>query len=155
MFAILACEIFLAMATWVAPRDGDVARYWSIAQDIAEVAGESPVFEEPGGVRRTALLMASVASLESSYRADVDSFSVRGDGGKSWGLLQVQLRPGERCGGRVECLRVGAARVKESMGACRHTGDPMALFMSGPRCLTSWGTRERWARAKRWMVWGR
>jgi hypothetical protein len=148
---MLAVEVWSAMATWVAPGSAkDAERYMEIAEDIATVAQESPVFAGDDG-RQTAIMMASIASLESFYRADVDEFAVRGDNGRSWGLMQVQPRRGEACDDRIACLRLGRDRIKESMGSCRRTADPLALYISGPRCLSTWGSRERWRRAASWL----
>lgn len=149
---LIALEVLHAMIFWQPPlRQADADRYSDIASDIATVAAEEPIFVGRDGARRTAILMASVASLESYYRADVDDFRVRGDHGRSWGLMQVQPRVGERCTDRVTCLRIGRERIRESMGYCRRTGDPLALYVSGPRCLSTWGSRERWRRAMAWL----
>lgn len=115
----LAAWILSAMVTWVPPRARDVPRYESIAEDLATVALEAPVFPSKEGPARTALLMAAIASYESNYRADIDAFSVKGDHGHSHGLMQVWLRPGEECGDRLSCLRIGRDRIKESLDACR------------------------------------
>src|SRR5258708_1970304 len=52
-----------------------LARYAGIARDVAQVVvdeEETPLFPGPDGRARTALLMLSVASFESSYRTTVD-----------------------------------------------------------------------------------
>lgn len=147
----LALEVLAAMSSWLSPRDMDVERYQSIAFDIASVAEEAPVFEGPDAARKTAIMMASIASLESFYRGDVDDFRVKGDSGKALGLMQVQLRGGERCADRVECLRIGRERIRESMVSCARVRDPLALYISGPKCLSTWGSRERWRRAAVWL----
>lgn len=75
------------------------ARYESIAHDAISVAYdpvEPPLFKnDPIGRAKTLAIMLSIARSESGgYRRDVD-FNVgkmaRGDGGKSWCLMQIQL----------------------------------------------------------------
>lgn len=131
----LAIYIYMAMATWVAPAPKDVPRYESMASDFAVVATEAPVMPGKDGAARTALLMASIGSFESFFRADVDDFTKLGDGGHSKGILQVWLRRGEACTTRVECLRIGRERIRESLTAChgRPVADLLAEYASG-RC---------------------
>jgi hypothetical protein len=82
-------------------RDEAMTRYESIAQDIAEVvwdANEKPLFQGPNGRARTAALIMSVMLHESSFRKDVDTGigkMARGDGGKSWCLMQMNIGSGK------------------------------------------------------------
>lgn len=144
----MALWLMSAMVGWVPPRTVDAVRYASIADDIIEVAAEAPVFPGEDGIARTALLMAAIASYESSYRADVDSFQVRGDHGRSHGLMQVQLRTGEKCPDRTTCLRLGRERIRESLDACRALpfAERLSVYASG-RCMTSAASRRRMGRA--------
>src|SRR4051794_30812822 len=96
----LAAYLVSAMTTWTPPQhhpEGATAaakRYESIALDIATVVSdekEAPVFAGEHGRTQTALLLAAIASFESAYRADVDNGRVRGDGGVSWCVMQVQV----------------------------------------------------------------
>jgi hypothetical protein len=71
------------------------ARYELIANSVlATVAREKPVFSGKRGRIRTAALLLSISMFESSYRKDVDmnlGKQGRGDNGRSWCLMQVQL----------------------------------------------------------------
>lgn len=106
------------------------------------------------GARKTAILMASVISLESSCRADVASGVVRGDHGRAIGPMQVQLRPWERgqCDTRKDCLRVGRERLRESLFHCRGNkkDERLALYMSGSCRLGLRPARARWNRYASW-----
>lgn len=73
------------------------ARYESIAHDIAEVVydkSEAPLFKGLDGRVRTAAVVQSIMLHESGFRRDVDrgiGKLSRGDGGKSWCSMQIQL----------------------------------------------------------------
>lgn len=83
------------------------ARYESIAHDIAEVvydSSEAPLFRGPDGRARTAAVIQSVMLYESGFRKDVDLGQGRqskGDGGRSWCMLQIQLGQA-RANGRTQ-----------------------------------------------------
>ena len=96
------------MASWSPPglsqypgaketKDDGTLRYAEIARDAFSVAydpSEPPVFAGPDGRARTLALMLSIADSESGFRKDVDlgvGPASRGDGGRSWCLMQVQL----------------------------------------------------------------
>jgi len=132
----LAAWVLTAMIAWNPPsahREGERAateRYTSIAHDVAAVAldAEEPaLFEGPQGRPQTALLMASVASMESNFREDVDTGKVKGDHGKSWCILQIQVhgKTVEQWTGddlvqdRKRCLRAGLHRMRDSFVACK------------------------------------
>lgn len=72
-------------------------RYSEIASDAVAVVydpNEPSLFKGENGRARTLALLLSVASSESDFRSDVDTGVGRhskGDGGKSWCLMQVQL----------------------------------------------------------------
>lgn len=73
------------------------ARYESISKDVLAVVydtNEAPLFKGPNGRAETAEVILAIASNESGFRKDVDlnlgDYS-RGDGGKSWCMMQVQL----------------------------------------------------------------
>jgi hypothetical protein len=72
-------------------------RYNSIATDLLDVAydaQEAPLFKGPDGRAKTAALLLSIASFESGFRKDVDigvGEKSKGDHGRSWCLMQVQL----------------------------------------------------------------
>lgn len=71
------------------------SRYGEIADALFHVVTtEKPLFGGKIGRIRTAALILSISMFESSYRKDVDlniGKEGRGDGGRSWCLMQVQL----------------------------------------------------------------
>lgn len=158
-----------AMTSWTPPgqhREGDQVaqeRYRNIARDIATVAAspdEEPVFDDDDDRVKTALLLASIASFESAYRADVDEGRRRGDGGVSWCLLQVQVRGRTREGwtgqdlvsDRRKCITAGLHRIKTSFDLC-HTL-PLSQRLSGytiGKCRPSSSSRYRMDRAIHWF----
>lgn len=81
-------------------RDDAQARYEAIARDVAEVvwdSGERPLFQGPNGRARTTALILSVMLHESAFRKDVDTGVgklARGDGGRSWCLMQLNVGAG-------------------------------------------------------------
>lgn len=97
----IAAYLLPAMFTWVPvsnhtyyeKEDVTVARYESIAADIAEVSlVEKPLYAGDLGQVKTALMLASIASFESSFTAQVDDGRRRGDHGTAFCIMQV--RPG-------------------------------------------------------------
>jgi hypothetical protein len=135
-----------AMISWVPPlHDADRVRYESIAKDIVVVAfddQEAPVFAGDGGRAKTALLMASIASFESQYRADVDDGRVTGDHGRSYCLMQVQVGGGKTAEGwsgqdltqdRKKCFRAALKRIRTSFDWCKDHAleDRLAGYTSG------------------------
>lgn len=72
-------------------------RYLSIAKDAISVAydlNEKPIFPGPYGRSKTLAVMLAIAESESAFRKDVDygiGKYARGDGGRSWCLMQIQL----------------------------------------------------------------
>lgn len=147
----LATWILAAMSAWIPPADADAYRYYQIAHDIAHVAEEHPIYSGRDAVAKTALLMASIASFESQFRADVDDGRVRGDQGLAYGLMQVHLRRGEVLKTRVDGLRIALARMEESFEFCRHVPrlDRLSGYTRGV-CVSDMGSRLRIVRAERY-----
>ncbi len=77
--------------------EAGLARYHAIARDVIAVTydpSEAPLFPGPYGRAKTAATILSMSDFESGYRKDVDTGEgedARGDGGKSWCLMQIQL----------------------------------------------------------------
>jgi hypothetical protein len=137
------------MVAWVPPdAPADVARYEAIARDVVLVAAEAPLEGDRTG-ERTAILMSSIASLESRYERDVDEFRKTGDHGAARGLLQSHRAPGEQpCDSRVACLRQGRERIRESIRLARRMPleERLGPYCSGRVQRTPTG-RARMARA--------
>ncbi len=156
------------MAQWAPPeteRDSD--RYADIAEDALFVA-EKASPDDAELAFSAAVLLLSVASYESGFRADVDDGRVRGDEGNAWCLMQIHPGPGLLLGGgryrysaqgwqgkdlvadRKKCFQAGLAMIAESTRRCGHLGEAAALsvYTSG-RCQKSEPkSRRYWARAE-------
>jgi hypothetical protein len=127
----LASWVLAAMMTWVPLRsDAELTRYDAIAHDFAAVAldaAEEPPFSGDLGRAKTALLMASIASFESGYRADVDDGRTTGDHGQSYCIMQVRVIGKTREGyagkdlieDRKKCMRVALRFIRESFRWCQ------------------------------------
>lgn len=165
----LAAYLVSAMSAWTPPqqhREGAATatrRYESIAHDIATVVmdeKEASVFAGENGRAQTALLLAAIASFESSFRADIDSGKVRGDHGVSWCMMQVQVwdKTAEGWSGkdlvddRSKCVTVALHRVRQSFEACRALPlvDRLSVYTSG-RCRIEPQAEYRTWRAMRWF----
>jgi hypothetical protein len=174
---VLITYLVTAMIAWVPPRMNELpdaseshadvlARYESIARDAATVArdeSESPVFDGPDARTRTALLMLSVASFESSYRRDVDLGIGQGigDGGRSFCLMQVlvgrsKTREGwtgrELVSDRQKCFRAGLHILRASFGACHALPlvDRLSAYASGHCARDMYQSQSRVNRALGW-----
>jgi hypothetical protein len=131
MIELVTTWLVGAMISWVPPaHDADRVRYESIAQDLVSVvydSSEQPAFTGPDGRAKTALLMASIASFESGYRADVDDGRTTGDHGRSYCLMQIQVfgRTTEGWTGhdlvadRKKCFRAALQRIRYSFQWCK------------------------------------
>ena len=139
----LVAYLFAAMLAWspareheyYEPRDETLARYVGIARTIARVAldpAEPPLFGGPDGRAETGLFVASVAFYESGgFRRDVELGTgkhARGDSGRSWCLMQVNIGGGvtqenwsglELVGDQEKCIRAGLHRMRESFIHCK------------------------------------
>ena len=65
-----------AMFAWTPAHEVDRARFTEIASDIAAVVydpEEEPLFSGEDGRAKTALLLASIAAHESTFREDVEN----------------------------------------------------------------------------------
>lgn len=140
-----------AMTTWVPlhahaePKEETAARYDAIAHDAITVAydeSEAPLFGGPNGRAETALLMLSVASLESSYQKSVDQGTRKGDHGRSFCMMQIRVGDGVTSEGwsgfdlvtdRTKCFRAGLHTLRGSFGACHNLplADCMSAYATG------------------------
>src|SRR5262249_12252982 len=135
--ATLSAYIVTAMVAWMPLkshyREAEPearSRYEAIAHDIAKVAlddNEVPLFAGEDGRTQTALLLASIASFESQFRADVDLGKARGDNGVSWCVMQVQVH-GKTAEGwtgqdliedRTKCIKTGLHLIQYSFNWCK------------------------------------
>jgi len=155
LFAFLIAAVPVQHHRYAEPVERTLARYSSIAQDIATVAldpSEAPVYEGPDARAKTAVLLASIAASESFLRADVDSCKAKGDGGKSATIFQLQNAPSSVCTDRQEATRLALARVRQSLDSCRKQppAERLSLYASGRCDRGQKASRYRWTRAERW-----
>jgi hypothetical protein len=169
----LVAYLTTAMVSWVPlyahhsaeTQDDAQARYESIARDAATVAfdeNETPLFGSGADARaQTALLMLSVASFESAYRKSVDDGVGRGDGGRSYCLMQVSVGNGVTREGwtgaqliedRTRCFRSALHVLQLSFGMCHSypLEDRLAAYATGHCFLDASISRSRIDRARRW-----
>lgn len=150
----MATWLLGAMIAWSPPeahikegKEAALARYDTIAHDLAAVAldpSEKPLFDGPTGRAQTALLLAAVASMESDFRKEVDTGKLRGDSGRSWCILQVQVwgKTPEQWTGqelvddRKRCLRAGLHVMRESFRMCHAL--PLEYRLSGYTSGSCW-----------------
>jgi hypothetical protein len=134
------------------PRDETLARYEGIARTIARVAmdpAEAPLFGGPDGRAETGLFVSSIAYYESGgFRRDVELGTgkhARGDSGRSWCLMQVNIGGGktaenwsgpELVADQEKCIRAGLHRIRESFVHCKAQTfvDRLSGYTNG-RCL--------------------
>jgi hypothetical protein len=155
-------------------RDGETVqeieqRYASIAHDLAEVVDvQEPLFHGAQSKYKTAALMIAVARYESTLRKDVDIGEERGDGGRSWCLMQINV--GERTvklgteemktwkgpdlvQDRRKCFRAGLEHLRASIQQCRlfKTGAGLISgYIPGPNCVPDDKRSDlRWKLARR------
>ncbi len=132
-------------------------RYESIAQDLSEVvASEPPFYAGDQGIARTTSVMLSVAFFESAFSAKVDKGLLRGDGGRSVCLMQINVGKGrtntwntvtnkfaspndkaeevelgwnasELLGDRKKCFRAAHRIMRRSIASCSRLGPLEAL----------------------------
>ncbi len=172
----LITYLLTAMLAWAppsdhdyyAPREDTTTRYESIAHDIAEVSldpNEPPLFGGPEGRAQTALLVSSIAFYESGgYRRDVDigvGHKSRGDGGRSWCIMQINLGDGatpEHWTGRdlvqdrKKCIRAGLTKIRESFMLCHALplSDRLSGYTTGKCAADEDLSHRRMRRAMSW-----
>src|SRR5271170_6856954 len=134
-----------AMFAWTPAKEADRARYTEIASDLAAVVydpEEKPLYPGEDGRAKTALLLASIAAHESTFRPDVEDGRARGDGGSSWCFMQVHIGAGKTLEGwsgadvtadRKLCFRAGLHIARESFRMCAGTppNEKLGAYASG------------------------
>ncbi len=151
-------------------RETTEARYEAVADDIATIVldeAEAPLFKGEAGRAQTALLLASVASYESSFNA----VTARGgsltpgdnDGGRAVGLWQTHVyghteegwTRADLAGDRQKQIRIALRRMRASFKVCQgvRLEDRLAHYATGGNaCTPNEKATARMTRALRW--WG-
>jgi len=143
-------------------------RYEDIAKDIVNVVydpEETPLYNGARGRARSASTVLAIAYFESSFRKAVDKNlgkEGRGDHGRSWCLMQLNIGEGKTADGwsgpeliedRTKCIRSAYRYIKMSFGACRGLPieDRLSAYASG-RCMTpSIASRRRLNVSSMWF----
>jgi len=126
-------------------RSATVARYESVAEDIAEVVATAEGARVESA-ELEALLLASIASAESHLARDVDECR---RGGPSWTLWQVSTHRAFVCRDRRNAARVALYRIRESWAVCGSATPALRLsfYASGSCDRGHAASRYRAARA--------
>ena len=141
------------------------ARYEQIAADMASSINSQPKLfstddAEKDAVKEAALL-TSIAFHESNFRKDVDEGKVRGDHGRSWCLMQINIGNGHVTVGdsemqkwkgidlikdRTKCFRASVEILRTSMEACKKLkGSGILSGYTTGRCIQNERTAKvRW-----------
>lgn len=142
------------------------ARYEQIAVDMATSINSQPklfsteVSAEKNDLREAALL-TSIAFFESNFRKDVDEGKVRGDHGRSWCLMQINIGNSHVTVGdkemqkwkgtdlikdRTKCFRSAIEVLRASMESCKHlSGSGVLSGYTTGRCIPNERTAKvRW-----------
>jgi hypothetical protein len=134
-----------AMFAWTPAHEADRARFTEIASDLVAVVydpAEQPLFPGEDGRAKTALLLASIAAHESTFREDVENGKARGDGGNSWCFMQLHIGSGKTVEGwtgadltsdRRLCFRAGLHVARESFRMCNAfpVNEKLSAYASG------------------------
>jgi len=139
------------------------ARYHSIAEDMTYVIENSePVFKSDNHKFKTAAVLSALALYESGFRKSVDNGEVRGDDGRSWCLMQINIGKGNVPVGtdemkkwkgkdlvedRKKCFKVGLEMVRRSINSC--AVNPLSVYGSGECIKKEPKSRKRWDAAMR------
>ncbi len=134
------------------------ARYESIADTIAEVSLEAPVFKDDVSGVKTALLLGSIATFESSLKAEIDTCAKGGDIDKAgvthaWTLWQLHAPKEKACASRLAGARIARETIRISFKACAKEEmlDRLSGYTDGT-CHSKWNrSRHRMWRAMNWF----
>lgn len=155
----LSSYIFSAMVSWVPLTDHSflnesvettAARYHSIANTIAEVSiSEPPLFAGADAEVKTALILGSIASSESFFRADVDSCKKGGDNGLAWGDWQTHAPKKLVCSSRVAAAKIALQMIRNSFNVCKNYKlvDQLSVYTDGSCKADWWRSRYKMNRA--------
>lgn len=164
----LIAWLFEAAMQWADPSvpTENVQAIVQAAADVAFRLEEAPLFEGEDGRARTAIVLLSIASYESSgFLQEIRSGKKRGDGGQSWCLMQVHLPGSTRVVMRGQyygysyargegwagkdlaaddhtCFTAGLHIARESLRVCRN----LSVYTSGKCLKNEPKAKERLAR---------
>lgn len=134
-------------------------RYESVAETIATVSQESPLFVDDSDGVKTATILASIALAESHIRADVDTCKIGGDKDKNgnytaWTLWQMHLPKKVVCSSRLVGARHAREFVRLSFKTCERLSlvDRLSFYTDGI-CKKDWRrSQDRIKPAIKWVA---
>ena len=128
-------------------------RYESIADDMAyAIEFADPIFKGKDAKFKEAALLTSIAFYESSgFKKDIDSGKIRGDNGKSWCLMQINVgtdtikfgnsdmkswKGQDLVKDRKKCFLAGIESIKISRNLCSKLSESgsLSVYTTG-RCI--------------------
>ena len=143
-------------------------RYAEIAKSISHaIETDGALFREDTSGKRTAALILSIMKHESGLLKSVQIGKRRGDGGRSWCLMQVNIGNGPVYFGTPEmnkwygkdlvtdigkCVKVGLHALRTSVNTCskNYKGFQTITAYTAGRCLSyEKGAYNRWEYAER------
>lgn len=148
MIAVVFAAI-LALSPHV---EADRAR--DLAADISEVASAEPLFEGTAGATATALLLATIAKVESEFLERIEACQCRKrecDQKRSVGLWQIMRGDPAMCGDRKAQARAALSVLREFRGMCADLPTTLGGYNSG-RCQKTRASRyvhSSWLRLMR------
>lgn len=133
-------------------------RLHAIAEDIVSVVyseKESSLFSGVNGKEKSAIFIATWAAYESGwFHKNVDKGTTRGDSGRSWCIMQLNIGKGKTKEGwtgpqlvedRKKCISAGYHIMKSSMKMCKGPErDAITAYMSGNCTVGLEHTRKRY-----------
>lgn len=145
-----------------------LVRYNEIADDLISTVYDpsvKPLFSGPMGRQQTASILLGVMFWETSIRKDVDlglGPHARGDNGRSWCLMQINIGDGKTPGGlsgedlvrdRKACLAEGLRVIRGSFGACWQLplNERLAAYASGSCDKGREKSKQRVGTGMRWF----
>ena len=139
----LAFKAIMTLTAASHPTEEEAFRYYRIAQEFAEVAHTHPI----GTEKETVLILTAVAFHESGLSEEVETCEVRGDGGRSITMFQLQ-RPAWGDFVREELCRdnkLAAERAADLLSRYGSIRRAFNAYASGNPDLESGASRDTFA----------
>lgn len=141
-------------------------RYEQIANDMEEaIKSSDPVFSGEDKDLKLAALITSIAYYESGFHKMVDNGKIRGDNGRSWCLMQINIGNSNVLIGtdemkkwsgkdlvkdRKKCFQAGIEVIRNSVNKCSYLKDidKLSAYTSGKCVVDEKKGQHRWLYAQ-------
>lgn len=141
-------------------------RYEQIAKDMEEtIKSSDPIFSGENKDLKLAALITSISFYESGFHKMVDNGKIRGDNGRSWCLMQINIGNSNVLIGtdemkkwsgkdlvtdRKKCFKAGIEVIRNSFNKCHYLKDIDALsaYTSGKCIVDEKKAQHRWLYAQ-------